>query len=271
MSDLRPRVISALVLGIVVLGATLLSGWPFALVATLLAMAVWSEWMDVAVPNSDDRIRPVGFAMLAAFFVASLIFPGAGLAVVWVLLTAAAVAFCHSLAGGRLGAAGLLYAGTPLVALIMLRQSAGWGAGLAAVLFLFVTVWATDIGAYFAGRHFGGPKLAPAISPNKTWSGAIGGVLSACIGGIIVFVLAGRGGAVVPIALAFVLSVFSQGGDLFESWIKRRNGVKDSSRMIPGHGGVMDRVDGLVVAAVVLWVICVAVAGLGRPAAAFFA
>jgi phosphatidate cytidylyltransferase len=120
--------------------------------------------------------------------------------------------------------------------------------GFAAMLFIFAVVWATDILAYFVGRAIGGPKLAPPISPGKTWSGAIGGAISAVVAGTLAhMVFFPLNGLWVP-AIALVLSVFSQIGDLFESFIKRRFGVKDSSRLIPGHGGVMDRVDGLVFA-----------------------
>jgi phosphatidate cytidylyltransferase len=110
-------------------------------------------------------------------------------------------------------------------------------------------VWATDIGGYFAGRSIGGPKLWPRISPNKTWAGAIGGFAASIVvaAGFVAF----RLGETVPLlVLASVLSIASQLGDLFESAVKRRFGVKDSSRIIPGHGGVLDRLDGFVAAVV---------------------
>jgi phosphatidate cytidylyltransferase len=113
------------------------------------------------------------------------------------------------------------------------------------MLFIFATVWATDIFAYFVGRAIGGAKLAPRISPGKTWSGAIGGAIAAVIAGTaVVWSFFSADGLWIP-ALTLVLSICSQIGDLFESFIKRRFGVKDSSHLIPGHGGVMDRVDGL--------------------------
>lgn len=158
--------------------------------------------------------------------------------------------------GGRPGAAivhpawlafGVLYVGLAGIALIHLRGDAA--VGRANVLFLFLVVWASDIGAYLAGRSLGGPKLAPAISPNKTWSGAIGGLLSAVTAGMLAaYVMEGRlsGGAVL---VAAALGLVSQLGDLFESWIKRRFHVKDSSSLIPGHGGLLDRLDGVLAAA----------------------
>jgi phosphatidate cytidylyltransferase len=123
------------------------------------------------------------------------------------------------------------------------------------VLFLFVVVWASDIGAYAAGRAIGGAKLAPAISPNKTWAGALGGLISAVAAGLAAAyvmdgrVTAGLEGEVWTALVAAVLGLFTQAGDLFESWMKRRFHVKDTSSLIPGHGGLLDRVDGVLAAA----------------------
>ncbi len=141
-------------------------------------------------------------------------------------------------------ASGVFYVGLATVALIWLR---GWpGAdGRAAVFFVVLIVWASDIGAYVAGRLLRGPKLAPALSPAKTWSGAAGGLMAAML---VAEALAGRltlGTA----AFAGLLAVVCQAGDLLESGIKRHVGVKDSGRLIPGHGGLLDRLDGLLAAA----------------------
>jgi phosphatidate cytidylyltransferase len=167
-------------------------------------------------------------------------------------------------------AAGVGYAAIPALALAFLRSSDM--AGLWAILFLFACVWATDIAAYFAGRAIGGPKLAPSISPSKTWSGAIGGALAGAVAGVIV-ALAGPSSLSIAIAtlIAVAVSVVSQFGDLFESAYKRHHGAKDSGRIIPGHGGVMDRVDGLVAAAVVLYLAGAALSGPDNPAAGLFA
>jgi phosphatidate cytidylyltransferase len=133
----------------------------------------------------------------------------------------------------------------------LLRRDAGPGPdyGFAAILFLFVIVWLTDIIAYFVGRSAGGPKLMPRVSPNKTWSGALGGTVAAVAGGVIVARQFGIDGLVPVAVIAFVLSVASQAGDLLESAIKRRFNAKDASQLIPGHGGLMDRLDGFVAAA----------------------
>jgi len=271
VSNLKARVLSALVMGLVVLCATFAGSWLFAVVSTVIAMLVWAEWVDVVCPNGDDRIRLLGFFFLGLVFLGALIVPNGTMPIVWAAATIAFAAASLILVGGLWSVAGFLYSGGALVALIMLRESAGTASGLVAVLFLFAAVWSTDIGAYFAGRHFGGPKIATAISPNKTWSGAIGGLLAAVVAAIIAFAVAGLQSFVLAGTLAAILSAVSQVGDFFESWVKRRAGVKDSSHIIPGHGGVMDRVDGLVFAAIALWIMAIAASGFARPSAAFFA
>jgi phosphatidate cytidylyltransferase len=121
--------------------------------------------------------------------------------------------------------------------------------GLHAVLVVLAVVWATDTGAFFAGRGIGGAKLAPQISPNKTWAGAIGGLIVGVIAGAVVAIIAGVPISAPLVIITALLSVVSQAGDLFESWVKRMFGAKDSGTIIPGHGGLMDRVDGLATAA----------------------
>ena len=147
--------------------------------------------------------------------------------------------------------AGFVYALLPAIALLWIRDRYEFGGvfmGAELLLWVFIVTWSVDIGAYFAGRTIGGPKLAPAISPNKTWSGLIGGMAAATLfGGLWAWLLH------LPHALLWLAAPFAlaaQGGDLFESWIKRRAGVKDSGTWLPGHGGALDRLDGLVVVAV---------------------
>ena len=152
---------------------------------------------------------------------------------------------------------GAAYAVLLLIAPVLLRHDQSYG--MAALLILFAIVWTTDIAGYFAGRAIGGPKLAPALSPKKTWSGAIAGLIGA---GIVIAVSAPyiTGAQIVPlVVLAVVLSIASQAGDLAESALKRRFNVKDASQIIPGHGGVMDRLDGFWAA-----VVCAAIIGLAR-------
>jgi phosphatidate cytidylyltransferase len=144
-------------------------------------------------------------------------------------------------------AAGLFYIGLCGFSLILLRGE-DW-AGLLNTLFMVLIVWASDTGAYRAGRALGGPKLAPAISPGKTWSGAVGGLVAAILVGAGAAAVMAPGGASRAAAIAAMLGLMSQAGDLLESAIKRRFGVKDSSALIPGHGGLFDRLDGVMAAA----------------------
>jgi phosphatidate cytidylyltransferase len=149
---------------------------------------------------------------------------------------------------------GLLYVALPCAAFVALRQAGAFG--WAAILFVILVVSATDTAAYFGGRSFGGPKLWPHVSPNKTWSGAVSGLLAAMIvGGLFASLLSGAGNALIGALIAAPLSVAAQAGDLLESAVKRRFGVKDSGRIIPGHGGVLDRIDGLFGAATLSWLI----------------
>jgi phosphatidate cytidylyltransferase len=140
--------------------------------------------------------------------------------------------------------AGILYAGLPGLALIFLRHQP---AGAVLVIWTLAIVWATDIAAYFAGRTFGGPKIAPAISPSKTWAGLLGGMTAAAAAGGLLAAEFDLGFAPwLGAGLGAGLAVAAQAGDFFESSLKRRAGVKDSGTLLPGHGGVMDRLDGLV-------------------------
>ena len=142
---------------------------------------------------------------------------------------------------------GIFYVGICCLSLVILRADPTEGLGL--VLAFFSIIWATDIGAYLVGRTLGGPKLAPAISPNKTWSGAVGGLVSGIAAGFVVASAMDLSyGAATLIAMGAVISVMSQIGDLIESWWKRYFGVKDSGSIIPGHGGILDRIDGVLLA-----------------------
>jgi len=147
-------------------------------------------------------------------------------------------------------AAGVGYVGLPCIALAWLRALPH--DGLATLLWVLAVVWATDTGAYAAGRSLGGPKLAPRISPNKTWAGLIGGTVAAAVMGVGASLLVQDAPLWFTVPASAALAVVEQAGDLFESAVKRHFGVKDSSRLIPGHGGVLDRVDGLMAVSVVV-------------------
>lgn len=199
-------------------------------------------------------LRVVSAIVLAVMALGSAWWGGTLFIAVWAALSAFVLAEWLTITRGKPGfagwaLAGLVYAGSLFVAMWLLRGDARYG--LVAVLFLFAVVWATDVMAYFSGRTFGGPKLAPRISPKKTWSGMVGGVVGGVAAGLALLALAGlslRGGHVV---IAALLSLVSVAGDLFESAFKRHFDVKDSGHLIPGHGGFMDRLDGFLVAAAV--------------------
>jgi phosphatidate cytidylyltransferase len=160
--------------------------------------------------------------------------------------------------------AGLGYAGLLLLGPVTLRADPELG--FVAILFLFAVVWASDIAAYFAGRTIGGPKLWPAVSPKKTWAGAIGGTLGGVAAGLLVIAAAGLVIAPMLVLVTFGLSVASQAGDLLESSIKRHFGAKDASQLIPGHGGLMDRLDGFLTAVAAAVMVGLLRGGLEGPA-----
>jgi phosphatidate cytidylyltransferase len=221
--------------------------------------------------TAANRRQQVMGAVLLGVVLIAMVSSATALAVLGLLAVAAIVAALHARLAGQGGwtVGGLAYAGLSGISLGFLRE--GGHAGLVAVLFLFAVVWATDIFAYFVGRAVGGPKLAPAISPGKTQSGAVGGALGGVVAGLLVVAAAGYGSLPVLAVAALLLSVVSQAGDLFESWVKRRHGVKDSGSIIPGHGGVMDRVDGLVAAALALYLIGWVLGSADNPAQGLFA
>lgn len=262
MSDeLRLRIQSGIVMAIGVLVATWLGGIAFRILAVAIGLLVFYEWSTMTRLREADRnafalawggLAALGTAILLGFL--SL----AGAMLVAFTLLAIVRSVSRGLGGWLPG--GIVYAGLSALSLASIRGSDS--AGLKAMLVIFAIVWATDILAYFVGRAIGGPKLAPRISPGKTWSGAIGGTVAALVFGLGAIALAGGSVSARTALLIVALSVFSQIGDLFESFIKRRFGVKDSSRLIPGHGGVMDRVDGLVFACFAAFLLASGVQGL---------
>jgi phosphatidate cytidylyltransferase len=230
-------------MAVLAVGAVVLGGWPFVLFWAAAAVGIFWEWS--AIVAGGAVAAPVGIAALIAAALAA----GAGQIYAASLVLAAGVAaVAAACAPGRRGwgAAGVVYAGIVLIAPIVLRRDREFG--LLAMLFLFAVVWSTDILGYFVGRAIGGARLAPQVSPKKTWSGACGGAAGALAAGIAVVYTAGDTALLPATCVAFALSIASQAGDLFESAIKRRFGVKDASHVIPGHGGLMDRLDGFIVA-----------------------
>lgn len=268
--ELQLRIVSAIVMIVVALTATWIGGLAFRLLCAAIAAAVFYEWLQMAKAHGTKPDRQLSTGLMVAICAVILAMPGGatGFAIVMALAALSAMA-APALDSSRWNAAGLFYAGIAGLSLALLRDVGL--EGFKTVIFLFVIVWATDILAYFVGRTLGGPKLAPAISPGKTWSGACGGTLAALVLGLAAAMwMDTRLSLAALTVLILVLSATSQIGDLFESWLKRRFQVKDSSHIIPGHGGVMDRVDGLVAASLVLYVIGAILADPDGPGLAFF-
>ncbi len=248
LADLLPRVASGLVLAAVALVSVWRGGAVFAVAWFAAASAVGLEWQ-----NLIGALRPrLRFLVAAAALAATSYFAAQGALVpaCGVLgLGAAALALAAG-QGRRLWAfGGLIYAGSLIVSVNALYAAPGFGPR--AMFWLFATVWGADVFAYFGGRLIGGPKLWPRVSPSKTWSGTLSGIFAGALIGALVGVQgldAARFAAPV-FALGLVAALVSQAGDIFESKVKRRFGAKDSSSLIPGHGGFMDRLDGFLAAA----------------------
>lgn len=242
--NLMMRVLAALVLAPAAIAIAYAGGWLWAALVTLAAIGLYVEWL-VIVGAREPRVIALGAAALAVGGIC-LALRRIDAALVVLAVGLAAVALLS--AERRLwAAAGFVYAAAAELASVLVRLDPI--KGFAALMLVLLVVWVTDIGGYFAGRGIGGPKLWPRVSPKKTWAGAIGGFALSLVvaGGFAAF---GYGQAGPLLLLAAVLSVASQLGDLFESAVKRRFGVKDSSQIIPGHGGLLDRLDGFVAAVV---------------------
>jgi len=235
-SDLGTRFISAAILGPIALAALWCGGIAWALLINIGLAGLGYEWAKLAgrrrswIPFWLSCVWFTGLALGAAYGLVPL--AGFTLLVLW--------------REGRFAAAGLPYAGIGGLSLLWLRMQAA--NGLHETLFLVLVVWGTDIGAYMVGRVVGGAKLAPRISPGKTWSGSVGGLLTGAALGLLL-AMYWQSNVAVAVLAAMALSVAAQAGDLLESAIKRKLGVKDSGDTIPGHGGLFDRLDGFLAAA----------------------
>jgi phosphatidate cytidylyltransferase len=255
ISNLVLRIISAAVLLPLTVAMVWLGGWIFAVFLALLGAAMAGELAAMARVTLGLRAALVGAAVAAPLiFIFFGLYPAAVAAGLGGVLVAIAVAVSRKsdvmLLAGAVG-----YIACALVALAWLRAAPV--AGIISVLWIIGIVVATDVGAYFAGRGIGGPKLAPRISPSKTWSGSIGGVVCAGFASGAAAWLAGGAGSLGIVALGGLLAVVAQCGDLLESALKRHFDVKDAGSLIPGHGGVLDRLDGFLsvapVVALVTW------------------
>tara|TARA_R110002096_G_scaffold151307_10_gene313823 strand:- start:375 stop:1190 length:816 start_codon:yes stop_codon:yes gene_type:complete len=254
-SGLMLRVLSALVMLPIAIFIILQGGVVYQVFVALFSILILFEW------NGICEKRPLNAVFyIQALLILMIVFDGIAdipAPYVWggLLVSLVPVAFIFRIKP-HYAVLGALYAAVPAASMIWLRETVELGGFI--VLWCMIIVWSMDTGAYFAGKNIGGPKLAPRISPNKTWAGLVGGALTAVITGLIAgyyFDLAAvhvvwtwQWG--IPIAAG--LAIWSQIGDLFESALKRHFAVKDSGAIIPGHGGIMDRVDGVVFAAPVV-------------------
>jgi len=248
LADFLPRLMSGIALMVLALGAWWLGGDIFVFIWLAAALAVFWEWQSlIGGARKAARLLAGGAALiLVAAFTSRMDFWLAALSFVIAAFLLAALAG----SGRRLWASGgLLYAGALIGPLCLIGNDTAYGPR--AILWLFAIVWGTDVCAYFAGRLFGGPKLWRRVSPGKTWSGTLVGI--AC--GALLGTFAGVAAlplkvSILPVfGVSLFLAAVAQAGDIFESGMKRRFGVKDSSHLIPGHGGFMDRLDGFIAAA----------------------
>ncbi|WP_277872693.1 phosphatidate cytidylyltransferase [Sphingomonas ginsenosidivorax] len=243
-SNLQLRVLASIAMIGVATVALVLGGVVFWLFAVVVALLMMSEWSTLH--GADVRTRRL--AQFSLSVPLALMAPASLLLVVHDFFTlgllVGAAFFVVIVTRKPQLALGILYCGLPVFALMVIRRQHDGYEGIIFTLWALSLVWACDIGAYFTGRTLGGPKLAPVISPNKTWSGLIGGVtLASLVAALLHF----QYGLPLRLTLATpALAVLAQGGDLYESWLKRRAGVKDSGHILPGHGGILDRLDGLV-------------------------
>lgn len=264
--DLGIRTLSAAVLIPAVLADVWVGGIWFHLFVALIGILMALEWGTIV-----HRGSPVQFALHAAGAMCGALLPldvgleGGLLAIAVIAALSAAIAAREQPGGLKWRYLGVVYVSVPPIALVMLREDPAFG--IAAIVLVMLMVWAADTFAYFSGRILGGPKLAPRISPKKTWAGLGGAMAGSALAAFCVAQALGLPSVLVLVIVAALLAIVEQGGDLFKSSMKRHYGVKDSGQLIPGHGGVIDRVDGLVAVATAAALIGVFRAGVEHAGA----
>lgn len=268
--NLALRAGSAAVLAPLTLLCAYLGGWLFLALCAFAAGGIFWEWTHLLAERTELRLLVPGWVGLgAAAVLIGLGDPGAAVvaAATGAIIAGAAAGLAPPRGApphvGVWAAGGAAYAAAALFGPALLRRDPQWG--VTALLFLFATVWATDILAFFSGRTIGGPRLWPSVSPNKTWAGAIGGLLGGLAAGVAVAYASGVGELALAGVMGVVLSVLAQAGDLLESAVKRQFGAKDASHLIPGHGGLMDRLDSFIVAALAALLIGMLHQGTAAP------
>ncbi len=251
--ELKLRIISAIILAVIVLVITWIGGQTFTLLWAVAAFLIMREFNRICATKMSFSYNLASFITLF-LIIASWLIGERDTAFIIFAVGFLVLAAWQFIFGRNIWAAcGLAYSALPFFAMSDLRSDNF--NGLIVILLLYFCVWGADVFAYFAGRTIGGPKLAPRISPNKTWSGFIGSLVGALLLSYMVNIAAGFEPVLIFFIIMVLAAIVSQLGDLMESFIKRKFNVKDSGTIIPGHGGVLDRVDGLVVAAVFLWLV----------------
>lgn len=260
--DLGPRLISALVMIALTATALFVGGYFFAAVVGAVFAGAYREWETMV---SRAPLTPIGMVLIGLLALSGLVFPLWGeLGSVAVIALACVVAIAARGEGVWWRVLGLVLFGAIILAALVMRGDSM--AGVWAGLYLGTVVWMTDSAAFFTGRQMGGEKLAPDISPGKTWSGALGGLALGTGAGLVVWVLATDSPWWIGLVLSAVISVLGQAGDLSESAVKRHFRIKDSGDIIPGHGGLMDRLDSLTFGVLLVLLIGTLHSGFGSVA-----
>jgi len=272
VSNLQLRVITSIFLVTLTLVASWMGGYVFTTFSLIAGAALYYEWQGLTHMYQTKIGRVVGWCFYGV--VVFLLVRNASAFVIFASIFVGC-AILSLLSGQRTGwvAGGFIYATAAPVSLILIRGDDFLG--FAMLVFLYAVVWSTDSAAYFSGKTIGGAKMVPKISPNKTWSGAIGGAVFAVAFSMATLFFLFENvsfsslmmsfSGFIMIVLALILSIASQAGDIGESWIKRRFDVKDSSNLLPGHGGFMDRLDGLVAASIVFYIVAAVLGHVDQP------
>ena len=237
----RQELATRTVVGLALVGFALAilwsGGFAFWLITTIIGIVMLGEWSNLAGADAAT-VRRMQFTLSVPLAIMCPLAAGPQFFALGLIVAAAVFTLVST--KRRVLALGIIYTGLPVLALLLIRKQPD---GLLFAIWAMALVWMCDIGAFFVGRAFGGPRLAPMISPNKTWAGFVGGIIAAgAFGAVLHF------GWGLPLRLTLatpLLAVVAQAGDLYESWLKRQAGVKDSGSILPGHGGLMDRLDGL--------------------------
>ena len=244
--SLNLRLISAIFMVPLALGIVIVGGWLFVIFLSIIACLMGWEWSRMTLES--DKLCCFLLSFLGVLSIVQR--PVSAFVILFIGVMISLIVFFKKFNHIGWFILGCFYCSLTLYSLTWVRNKS-----LSIFLWLILLVWATDICAYFVGRKFKGIKLCPAISPNKTWSGLVGGMSGAFVIGLIFANIFGQSYFFMAILSSFV-AAWSQIGDLFESWVKRQFSVKDSSQIIPGHGGVLDRMDGLLAAAPLVAILC---------------